>query len=309
MAVRPVSVTERAITRKRAKKGLWKTRLTAYAFLLPTFIFIIAFSYYPALRALVGSFTQWDGFNPPTWVGLQNFTEAFNDPIFLESLKNVGIWTIIGIPLAIIPSFVVAELIFHLKGVKAQYVYRTVFVLSMVLPAVVGILIWQFFYEPNGVLNLILQHIGMAQFRHAWIANPRYALPAVILMGFPWIAPFNLLIYYSGLQGIPSDIFDAVAVDGARRWQRIRLVDIPLVMPQTKLLLVLSIIGVTQNLLVPLIMTDGGPGSATTTPVFYMYQTAINYDQYGYGMAIGTMIFIVVMALTIINLKYFQARD
>lgn len=299
----------RTVQTAAARSRSWRIRLIAYAFIAPTFVFILAFSYYPAIRALVGAFTQWDGFNPPSWVGLANFIEAFHDPVFLSSLGHVGLWTLVGIPLSLIPPFIVAEFIFQLKSQRAQYVYRTLFIISMVLPGVVGILIWQYIYEPSGLLNAVLRVMGLEALRHAWLANPHLALWAVILMGFPWVAPFNLLIYYAGLQAIPGELFDAAAVDGATRWWRVLRIDIPLVMAQVKLLLVLAIVGVSQNLLTPLLMTGGGPGNATTTPVFYMYDVAINFDQYGYGMAIAFMLFVVVMALALVNMRYFQSGD
>ncbi|MHB1629940.1 MAG: carbohydrate ABC transporter permease [Bacilli bacterium] len=286
----------------------WKTALVAYVFLLPTLIAIALFSYYPAASALLGAFTNWNGFNPPQWVGLQNFAQAFQDPIFLESAKNLLIWSLVGLPLSLVPSFVVAELIFHLRSTRAQYVYRTVFVLSFVIPSVVTILIWQYIYEPTGLLNHLLISMGLQSWTQSWIADPKYALWAVILMGFPWVNPFNLLVYYAGLQSIPVELFDAAAVDGVSRLQRITHIDVPMVLSQIKVLLVLSIVGVTQNIVVPLIMTDGGPGNSTTTPVFYMYEQAIQYGNYGYSMAIALMLFVVVMALALVNIKYFQAE-
>lgn len=280
-----------------------------YGFVLPTFVFILGFSYYPAIRALVGSFTEWNGFTAPTWVGLQNFIQAFHDPTFIASWAHVALWTVIGIPLSLVPPFIVAELIFQLRSQRWQYLYRTLFILSMVLPGVVGILIWENIYEPSGVLNALLHDIGLGFLRNAWLASPHTALWALILMGFPWVAPFNLLICYAGLQAIPGELLDATSVDGATRWRRVLKVDLPMILPQIKLLLILGIVGVSQNLLTPLLMTDGGPGVSTTTPVLYMYQVAINYDQYGYGMAIAVLLFLVVMLLAVLNMKFFQSDN
>ncbi|MHB1629394.1 MAG: carbohydrate ABC transporter permease [Bacilli bacterium] len=281
----------------------------AYLFLLPTFVFVASFSYYPALRALVGAFTMWDGFNPPKWVGFSNFQQLFTDSTFIASVWHVLVWSIVGIPLALIPSFVAAVLIFHLKSLRMQYLYRTLFVLTMILPAIVSILIWQEFYGHSGVLNLLLGAIGLGGLQHDWIANPNTALWAVILMGFPWVIPFNMLIYYSGLQAIPTEIFDAAAVDGAASFKRVLHIEIPMVLAQVRLLFILSVVGVSQNLLTPLLMTGGGPGTSTTTPVLYMYQTAIQYDEYGYGMAIAFLLFIVVMALSVLSMKYFRVEQ
>lgn len=257
----------------------------------------------------MGAFTQWDGFNPQKWIGFQNFQRLFQDQIFISSLWHVLIWSLIGIPLAIVPPFIAAALLFRLKSLRMQYLYRTLFALTMVLPPVVSILIWQEFYAHSGVLNLLLAKIGLGRLAHDWIADPNTALGAVILRGFPWVIPFNLLIYYAGLQSIPSELFDAAAVDGATSLRRLWSVEIPMVMAQIKLLLILSIVGVTQDLLTPLLMTGGGPNTSTTTPVLYMYESAISYDQYGYGMAIAFLIFTVVMILSIVNMKYFRVEQ
>ncbi len=119
-------------------RSIRRTRFIAYGFIPPTFLFILGFSYYPAIRALVGAFTTWNGFNPPTFGGIANFLQAFYDPVFLGSLWHVGLWTVIGLALALIPPFVVAEFIFQLWSQRAQYIYRTLFVIPLVLPAVVG---------------------------------------------------------------------------------------------------------------------------------------------------------------------------
>lgn len=280
----------------------------AYVFLIPTFVAIGMFSYFPALRALVGAFTQWDGLNPPTWVGLGNFIQLFRDPVFLASLWRMIVWSMMGIILSILPSFAAAALIFHLKSIRMQYIYRSLFVITMVLPPVVILLIWQYFYGLSGVVNQLLSAIGLGSLRHAWLANPHTALWAAILKGFPWIVPFNLLILYSGLQSIPTELFDAAAIDGITAWKRILRLEIPMILPQIKLLLVLTLVFVSQDLLTPLLMTGGGPGHSTTTPVFYMYQSSIQYDEFGYGMAIAFLLFLLEMGLSLFSMKYFKAE-
>lgn len=301
---------ENAIVRSPSRRRRKTVQaIVGYSFLVPTFAFIITFSYYPAFRALTGAFTSWDGFNPPKWVGLSNFIELFSDQTFTSSVVHVLIWSAIGIPLALVPSFLAAIMIFHLKSLKMQYLYRTLFVVTMILPPVVSILIWQEFYGHSGVLNLLLSDVGLSWLRHDWIANPNTALFAVILRGFPWVIPFNMLIFYSGLQAISSELFDAASVDGAAGIKKILYIEIPMVLAQVRLLFILSIIGVTQDLLTPLLMTGGGPGTSTTTPVLYMYQTAVQYDEYGYGMAIAFLIFVVVISLSMLSLKYFRIEQ
>ncbi len=273
----------------------------AALFILPGLVMILIFSYYPVVRSLIGAFTSWDGFNTPVFNGVANFVALVRDPVFLASLWHVGMWVVVAVPLAIIPSFAVAELVFNLRSHGAQRAWRVVFVLPMVLPAVVPILIWEFgIYDPGGILDRVL---GVST---AWLLNTHSALWAMILMGFPWVSPFNFLILLAGLQNVDASLFDAAQVDGASIWQRIRSVDAPLVLGQIKLLLVLAVLGSAQNLLVPLLLTGGGPLNATMTPVLDMYQSAFVADQYGYAMAISFVLFLVIMGLTLVNMRFFN---
>ena len=273
----------------------------AALFIAPGLLMIVVFSYYPVIRSLVGAFTSWDGFNTPLFNGLANFWALAHDPVFLASLWHVGLWVIIAVPLAIIPSFVVAELVFNLKSAGAQRIYRVAFVLPMVLPAVVPILLWEFgIYDPGGILDRIL---GVST---EWLLGPRTALWAMILMGFPWVSPFNFLILIAGLQNVDASIFDAAHIDGASLRQRVIHVDVPMVLGQVKLLLVLAVLGSSQNLLVPLLLTGGGPMNATMTPVLDMYQSAFVGDQYGYAMAISLVMFVLIMILTLVNMRFFN---
>lgn len=278
-------------------------RVAAVGFLAPTLVLIVIFCYYPAVRAGYTSLTRWDGFNAPEWVGLQNFVDVFADADFRQSAVNVAIWTAVGVPLATVPSFVVAELIFRLRSERLQYFWRAVFTAPLIIPPVVSVLIWQFLYGPEGPLNRVLAGVGLESLTRSWIADPRFALWALIFMGFPWVSAFNVLIFYAGLKAIPSEVLEASALDGASRWKQFFRLEVPLTFGQWKLLLVLSIIGVTQNLMVPLLLTGGGPGNATLTPVLYMYQGAITYGNYGFGMAVGTILFVVVLALSIVNMR------
>ncbi|HIT75904.1 MAG TPA: sugar ABC transporter permease [Candidatus Avipropionibacterium avicola] len=178
----------------------------------------------------------------------------------------------------------------------------------MIVPPVVSVLIWQFLYGPSGPINTVLASLGLESWARSWIGDPKFALWALIFLGFPWVSAFNVLIFYSGLKAIPREVLEASAVDGAGRLSQLFRIEIPLTFGQWKLLLVLSIIGVTQNLMVPLLLTGGGPGNATLTPVLYMYQRAITYGNYGFGMAVGTILFVVVLALSIINMRVLRTN-
>ena len=302
---RSAAYSSASIAARQRKRKMSRT-LKGWAFLVPTFVFIGAFAYWPAIRALEGAFTSWDGVSAPTWVGLGNFRQLLHDTVFLGSFLHLLWWSIIGIPLGMGASFVVALLIYRLGSNRAQYWFRLAFALTLCLPGIVGILTWSNFYEIDGLINTILNGIGLHSLATAWLSNPKTALGALIFMGFPWVQAFAMLVFYAGLQQIPRDILDAAAVDGIGPLKRVWHVELPLIKGQLKVILVLSIIGITQNLLPPLLLTQGGPGNATWTPVLYMYEQAFQYDTIGYALAIAFVLFVVSLVLAILTMRFLR---
>jgi raffinose/stachyose/melibiose transport system permease protein len=290
------------------KRSLSRT-LKGWAFLVPTFVFIGAFAYWPAVRALEGAFTSWDGVSAPQWVGFKNFSQLFHDSVFLGAFVHLLWWSLIGIPTGMGASLLVALLIYRLGSKRAQYWLRVAFSLTLCLPGIVGILTWSNFYEVGGVVDVVLNDLGLGRFGTAWLANPHTALAALILMGFPWVGAFAMLVFYAGLQGISQDLLDAAAVDGISSIRRVWHVELPMIRGQLKVILVLTIIAITQNLLPPLLLTQGGPGNATWTPVLYMYEQAFQYDTIGYALAIAFILFVVSLLLAIVTMRYLRTDD
>lgn len=295
---------------RRLPRGVdFRRGINGYLFILPTFIFIGYFLYYPAWVALTGAFTSWDGFNDPQFVGLENFQRAMTDKTLRVSTVNNLIWAVAQIVLSLLPPFIVAELIFHVRRQGLQYLYRTLFTIPLIIPSIVSILLWRYFYASDGLINFVLRGVGLDFLARTWIRDPDTALYALIFMGFPWISAFNLLILYAGLQGINQEVLESSSLDGASGWKRIWTMDIPLIKPQIKLLFILSVIGSVQHLLVPLLMTNGGPGYSTYVPLLHMYTLAIKYGEFGYSMAISFLLFLVILVLTIINMRYISTED
>jgi len=293
-----------------ARSARRRRYLIAYLFILPTFVVLGYFTYYPAFTALGGAFTSWDGFNPPTFVGLDNFKAIVADPVMQTAATNNLIWAAFGIALSIIPAFVVAELIFHVKRPRLTYLYRTLFIVPIVLPGIVNILLWRYIYDAHGLLNLLLQalHLQDSANPTLWIANPHIALYAVALLGFPWINSFNMLIFYAGLHNIPSEVLEAASLDGVGGLRRLRTMDIPLLVSQFRLLLILASVNTISNITTPLVMTNGGPGNATDVPALEMYTSAVN-GRFGYSMAISFLLFLVVLALTVLNNRLVRSAE
>ncbi len=284
-----------------------------YLLILPTFAFVIVFTYYPSLSAVYHAFFRWNGSNIKEFVGFANFIRViFDDPDMPRAVGNMAL-LLAGNLILQIPTVIAALVLYHLRYPKWQYGFRVLFVLPMVVPGMVGMLLWQFIYNPYvGLLNRTLAALGIIDLPWdgpTWLADNSLALPSLIFMGFPWINTIGLLIYLAGLQRISQDLIDAAMIDGAATISRVWHIELPMVLGQLKLMLILSIIGGIQDYGKVMIMTGGGPGVSTTVPGLLMYQRAFRYSHMGYASAVGVLMFLVILGLTMINLKYFKTHD
>ncbi len=272
-----------------------------YLMMLGTFALLIVFSYYPAASAVIHSFTVWDGFRPAQWAGLSNYQELFtSDMIVQHAFPNMGLLVLWQILRAAIFPLIGAGLIYRLRNEKLAYSFRIVFVLPIVVPATVSILVWRQFYDPNvGLLNEVLKIIGLAP--SAWLNSEKTALMSLMFIGFPWIDGVGMLIYLAGLLAIPLEINEAAIMDGASSLKRFFAIELPLVIPQVRLIVILNVIGALQGFGWQLLVTRGGPNNATTVPAWEMYQSAMLGGRFGYASAIGMVLFIIIFVLTLIN--------
>lgn len=295
---------------RRLFREIIKNR-NCYLLLLPTFILLFVFEYYPAFSAIYHSFFDWDGFTMPRYVGLGNFTQLiFKDPVMAVSAKNITILTLFRVLIAITVPLIGAELIFGILNIRMAYIYRTLFVIPMVVPSMVNLLVWKFVYNPQyGLLNQFLNVIGLSNISRAWLGDFSTALYAILFVGFPWISSLWFLIFLAGLQNISSDIFDAAKIDGVTGLKRIRYIDIPLVLGQIKLVLILSTINALQGYVGIMVLTNGGPGNSTMVPGLYLYNNAFYFNKMGYACSIGMLLFSVLLILTYINWKYIRSSE
>lgn len=283
---------------------LWRHRVS-YLFLLPTFAFLAVFNYLPALSGLVHAFTEWETGSKAHWIGLGNFQQMAHDEFLRFSVVNQVILLAAGLVKTLAVPFIAAEMLFHLRSRRLQYVFRTGLMIPMVVPGMVGVLLWGFIYDPNiGLLNKALTLLGFPSLTRAWLGDWHTALPAVIGVGFPWVSGLALLIYLAGLIAIPQDILDSCALDGATGWQRIWRIDLPLLRGQIRLLTALTLIGSLQDFGSLLVLTGGGPGLATHVPALHMYYQAFRFGNYGYASAIGFVLFLVILILTVTNMRF-----
>lgn len=280
----------------------------SYLLLLPTFILILIFNYYPAASALYHSFFDWNGANINKFSGINNFILMAHDTILWQSFGNLLQLTLISVVISLIFPLGAAALIFHLRDLRLAYFYRVLFVVPLVVPSLVVLLIWRFIYSPNlGLLNQILKIVHLESWVRPWLGDFTLALYAIMFIGFPWVAGIGTLIYLAGFQGIPAELLDSAAIDGASTRQRFFFIEIPLVLSQIKLVLILTIIGSIQSFTTILVMTNGGPGTKTMVPGLFLYRNAMQYNKMGYACAIGTVLFLITLVLTYLNTRYLKS--
>lgn len=300
----------RTATNAKKRKPYRSQAILGLIMIVPTFIFLGVFKYYPAISAFFYSFTKWDGFSDPQFIGLQNFVKLFQDEVFRQSMKNVIIWTVVYCVQCIVPPLFAAELIFHLRSKKKQYFYRVLLIIPMVVPEIVNQLIWQLIYDGDiGMVNQLLRAIGLGGLTQDWLGNPNTAMIALMCMNFPWIHAFNMLIFYAGLQSIPGDVLESATMDGLNAFGKIKKMHLPFLVGQVKIALVLGIIACLQNVTAPLVMTSGGPGYATYVPALHMYLAAFSNSNFGYACAMAIVLFIVVMLLTVLSNRLKSQTD
>lgn len=298
---------QQSATPRRNLASVWKARYS-YILILPTLGFLLTFNYYPAFSGLYHAFTDWNPAGHSPWVGLKNFEFLLQDRFFLASFRNALILVAVSIVKTLTMPLLVAELIFNLRNRYAQYWTRTLFVVPIVLPAVVEILVWNNIYDPAiGLLNEALKLAGLEEWTRVWYGDPNVALGSIIFIGVPWVNAFALLIFYGGLISISDEILDASRVDGANTFRRFWSVDLPLVMGQVKLLLILNFINAVQTFELVFLTTAGGPGDATYVPALELYYMAMRMDRMGVASAIGMILFVIILGGTILNMRFVRS--
>lgn len=297
----------------RAHRGYWgqcTDSLGLYALLAPTFILLGIFSLIPFLIAFATSFYDYEVGGQSKFVGLSNYTEYVRDYTFLESFGNMLFLTGFHVICVMIVPLVVAKLILSLSSERASYIYRILFLLPIVVPNVAVYLIWRgLIYNEDGLVNQVLHLVGIPPPQQGYLSGPSTVLWAIAFIGFPFAGGINILIYYAGLTAIPESVHEAAALDGATGVRKFLLIDVPLVLSQVKLLVMLTIIGGIQAFEGIYILTVGGPGFESMVPGLWMYLNAFMFQRMGYACAIGVILFLLILALTVLNLRYFRTSE
>jgi multiple sugar transport system permease protein len=274
--------------------------IAGYLFILPWIIGFLVFTLGPIVASLYYSFTAYQVVKPPVWIGLDNYRRLIHDDLFWQSMQVTSIYVVVSVPLGLVLSFAVALLMN--QQVKGLGFWRTIFYLPNLVPLVASTMLWLWIFNPEfGLLNGALERFGIDG--PLWLGSQKWALPSLIMMNL-WTVGGATLIYLAGLQGIPSDLYGAVEVDGGGAWAKLKTVTIPQMTPVIFYNLVLGMIAGFQVFAQPLIMTGGGPRYSTLFVVLYLYQNAFANFRMGYASAIAWALFLVILALTVLVFRF-----
>ena len=294
----PEPVAEPAVPAVPSLRRRRRVRVGVYLALVPVFVMLGVFEYYPAASGIFHSFWDWRPALESTFIGWQNFVTMLGDEIWWRSFRNLGIIFVFTVATWIIPLFA-AELLISLRSARSAFVYRTLLIIPMAFPGIVTALVWQFFYHPNnGIFNVMLESIGLGGLTQNWVGDPRTAMVALLFVGFPFIAGLPFLIFYSTLQNIPKEILEAASIDGVGRLARVWRIDLPLMAGQIKILFFLAIVGTLQYGFTAYVVTGGGPDDATIVPILRILNVAYQGQDWGYAAALSTTLFAITLVLS-----------
>lgn len=275
-------------------------------------VLVAVFNYYPIFNGFVHIFYNWDGDMIEEFTGLDNLRKVFHDTDLAKSFVVVGVFIASNLLKMILP-ILAAVVLHHVINERANYLYRLMFVVPMVVPAMVGLLMWKYFYEPNqGVLNELLRSLDLLKATEIiqWLSNEALVIPSLVFAGFPWVGAFGVLIYLAGLQNIPEDVYEAADIDGAGAFRIFWQIELPLIMTQVRINLILMMIGTVQDWqsVYLFVGESGGPNGVATVPGLLIFREAFSRGYFGYGCAVGFLLFLVTLLLTFLNNKFVRTQ-
>jgi len=287
--------------RRRINKQAFREGLAGYLFAAPWIVGFLVFVLGPMLSSLYLSFTKYDVIQEPTWVGIRNYVNIFtSDDLFWKSLYNTLYYTLFSVPLAVAGSFILAILLNNkLRGIS---IYRAVFYIPSVTTGVALALLWMWVFDPGaGIINNLLSYVGIKG--PMWFKDEFWAKPFMILIGLWAIGGTRCVVFLAGLQGLPQDLYEAAAIDGANWWAKLRHVTIPLLSPVILFNIIISMLFSFRVFTNAKVITEGGPLNSTLFYVLYLYQVAFRWLKMGYASALAWIYFVVVLVFTIIQLR------
>jgi multiple sugar transport system permease protein len=291
---------------RRRNPATWVQRggLSSVVFALPVLVIFGIFSWWPIVRSVVMSFQKTNLVGPAHWVGWKNFQFVLTDPDLPTAIRNTLYFALLALVIGYPIPLVTAVLISSVR--KRKGVFSVLAYLPVVVPPVVAVLLWKFFYDgaPDGVFNTILHWVGLGPY--TWLSSPSLAMPSLVVEATWAAAGGTVIIYLAALIGVPDELYDAAEVDGAGIWRKVWHVSMPQLRGVLLITFILQIIGTVQVFLEPYLFTDGGPANATLTILLMIYDYAFGRSLGGnYGAATALSVMLAAF-LAILSLVYFK---
>lgn len=278
-----------------------KRALIGYLFFMPFILGVLIWEVIPGGMGVWLTFQEWNLITPPKFVGLKNIINLLHDPLLLKSLKVTAAYTILAVPLQLVISLALAMLL-NIK-IKGLSIFRTIYYLPTIVPAVANALLWAWILNTEfGLINVGFHAIGLPKV--AWLQDPDWALFALILMSL-WGLGNPMIIFLAGLQGVPEVLYEAAMIDGAGRWAQFWNVTIPILSPVIFFNLITGFITTFQTFTAGYLITQGGPQNATLFLALYQYRVGFLNLKMGYAAAIAWVLFFITLVLTMIIFRYF----
>ena len=277
-----------------------------YIFAIPGLLSYLLFTFYPTLRCLIQSFHLIRGASSE-WVfnGLTNYMEIFHDSIFWDAMRNTFLYVLLTIPLGTFISLLLAVALNSV--IKGRGFFRALYFIPSVAGVIAMGIVFTWMYEPYmGILNLVLSKIGLPQL--GWLRDSKMALPSVALMNIWQTLGYNIVIFLAGLLSIPYEFYEAAEIDGVNSVQKLVKITVPLIAPSMWFVIINNTIKNLQVFSEIFVMTGGGPGHATTTIGFRVYQYAFLFLSFGKASANVIVLVVIILAVTIFQLKFFEQK-
>ncbi|MNO30434.1 Lactose transport system permease protein LacF [compost metagenome] len=282
----------------------WDKHKYPYMFIAPAVLLLTMFSIIPIFIALVISFTDMDlvglaDYSNINGVGFSNYLELFKDPVFIKSIVNTSVYVVIGVPLVVIFSMVVALLLNY--GTSRLFTaFRVVYYMPSITNIVAVAVVWGYLYNSSyGLFNYVLSWFGLPA--QQWLQDPMLSKLSLIAMAAWKAMGLNMIIFLAALQGIPRSYYEAAEIDGATGWKKLIYITVPLLSFATFFVTITTLIGWIQFFEEPLVMTKGGPLNATMSMALFIYNNGFKLSNFGYAASGSFILFIIIIVVTIVQ--------
>jgi raffinose/stachyose/melibiose transport system permease protein len=288
-----------------------KRMLLGYVFLIPSFTFLATFLFYPVINSFFMSFTDWTGFTTDYhFIGFENYVKIITDmPSYWHAL-------LVNLKFAVISSFIQTVLGFvfaflvHNMTKKWQKFYQTALYVPVILPIAVVAVMWAFIYDPNfGLINQILNAVGLENWTKGWLGDPNTALGSIIFTNTWRYVGFTMILYFIAMLNISQEVLESAKMDGASKWQQLIHFYFPLTRGTTEINFIFSVIGGMKAFDLFYLMTGGGPGTTTQVTAMLIYSTAFQNFKFGRALTMSIILFLIILIITLISRVLLRQKD